>query len=307
MGAGLPLTFAPDSHGRHTIMHEINTNLLRLFDEYQRSQDLASTTIRNRRSTLTTLAGTLPGTLLNADVFSLRRFMGQEGVKSATKRTYRVAIRAFYRFLQDEGLRDDDPSVKLPMIRVPRGEPRPFTPEQVDAMLNSGAYFRTRAMILVGYRQGFRVSQIARVHGDDIDRTSNTIVTVGKGRKERRLPLHPTIAELSLRMPQHSWWFPARRDPARHMRPESVTDLITKAKVRAGILDPLLTPHSLRHSFGTELVENGVDIRVVQELMTHEDLSTTQIYTRVSERLKAAGIVALPLRPIPEHSGRHAA
>lgn len=288
-------------------MLDVNADLLTLFEEYQRSQDLASTTIRNRRSVLTTLAGTLPGTLLDADVFSLRRYMGQEGAKSATKRTYRVAIRAFYQFLQTEGLREDDPSTKLPMIRVPRGEARPFSAEQVDAMLNSGAYKRTRAMILVGYRQGFRVSQIARVHGDHIDRASMTITTIGKGRKERRLPLHPTIAELALTMPQHSWWFPARKIPAQHMQPESVTNLITKAKIRAGILDPLLTPHSLRHSFGTELVENGVDIRVVQELMTHEDLSTTQIYTRVSERLKTAGIVALPSRVIPQHSGRRAA
>jgi integrase/recombinase XerD len=288
-------------------MHDINTELLTLFEEYERSQDLAETTIRNRRSVLSTLAGGLPGTLLDADVFSLRRFMGQEGVKSATKRTYRVAIRAFYLFLQTEGLREDDPSTKLPMIRVPRGEARPFSPEQVDAMLTSGAYTRTRAMILVGYRQGFRVSQIARVHGDHIDRSSMTITTIGKGRKERRLPLHPTIAELALTMPLHSWWFPARKNPAQHMKPESVTNLITKAKIRAGILDPLLTPHSLRHSFGTELVEHGVDIRIVQELMTHEDLSTTQIYTRVSDRLKTAGIVALPVRTIPQHSGRQAA
>ncbi|WP_193596057.1 tyrosine-type recombinase/integrase [Microbacterium sp. YJN-G] len=288
-------------------MHDINTDLLAMFDDYQRAQDLAETTIRNRRSTLRTLAAGLPGTLLDADVFSLRRFMGQEGVTSATKRTYRVALRAFYAFLCTEGLREDDPSLKLPMIRVPRTEARPFTPTQVDAMLTSGAYKRTRAMILVGYRQGFRVSQIARVHGDDIDRSSMTITTVGKGRKERRLPLHPTIAELSLTMPLHSWWFPARKNPSEHMRPASVTELITKAKLRAGITDPHLTPHSLRHSFGTELVEHGVDIRIVQELLTHEDLSTTQIYTRVSDRMKAAGIIALPVRPIPEKSGRRRA
>ncbi|GAA3947736.1 tyrosine-type recombinase/integrase [Microbacterium soli] len=287
-------------------MHS-NDDLLTLFTEYQRSQDLSENTIRNRRSVLTSLAKTLPSTLHEADVFSLRRFMGQEGISKATKRTYRVAIRAFYRFLQEEGLRDDDPSTRLPMIQVPRGEARPFTPDQVDAMLTSGAYKRTRAMILLGYRQGFRVSQIARVHGDDLDLLSMTIVTIGKGRKERRLPLHPVIAELSASMPPHSWWFPARKDPTRHMQPSSVTGLITKAKLRAGITDPHLTPHSLRHSFGTELVEHGVDIRVVQELMTHEDLSTTQIYTRVSDRMKTAGIIALPSRPIPQHSGRRAA
>lgn len=83
-----------------------------------------------------------------------------------------------------------------------------------------------------------------------------------------------------------------------------MTDLVRKAKLRAGINDERLTAHSLRHSFGTELVEAGVDIRVVQELMLHEDLSTTQIYTAVSERLKQAGIAELKPRPMPAHSGR---
>ncbi|OJU39788.1 MAG: hypothetical protein BGN97_00140 [Microbacterium sp. 69-10] len=213
-------------------------------------------------------------------------------------------MRTFYAFLVTEELREDDPTTRLPRIHVPRKEARPFSPEQIEAMLTSGAYKRTRAMILLGYRQGFRVSQIARVHAHDIDVQAMRINTIGKGGKARRLPLHPVIAELADSMPQDTWWFPARNDPSRPMRSQSVTDLITKAKIRAGILDPLLTPHSLRHSFGTELVENGVDIRVVQELMTHEDLSTTQIYTRVSDRLKTAGIAALSPVPIPAHSGR---
>lgn len=73
-----------------------------------------------------------------------------------------------------------------------------------------------------------------------------------------------------------------------------MTDLITKAKKRAGITDPKLTPHSLRHAFGTELVEAGVDIRVIQELMMHESLQTTQIYTGVPEERKRVALVALP-------------
>lgn len=289
--------------GTEIAMQDKDAAALTMFAEYQRSQSLAETTVRNRRSILTSLARET-GTLLECDVFSLRRFVGRENVKASTRRTARGAIRAFYGFLHEEGLREDNPSTKLPLIKVPKGQPRPFTAEQIDAMLTSGAYRRTRAMILVGYHQGFRVSSIARVHGHDIDMLSNTIRTLGKGGKMRVLPLHPVIAALAAEMPTDTWWFPARKDPTRHMRPDSVTNLITHAKLRAGILDPLLTPHSLRHSFGTDLVEGGVDIRVVQELMMHEDLSTTQIYTGVSNRLKQAGIHTLPSRSMPAKSGR---
>ena len=96
----------------------------------------------------------------------------------------------------------------------------------------------------------------------------------------------------------------ARGGRAGHIHPASVTDLITKAKRRAGITDPHPTPHSLRHAFGTELVEEGVDIRVIQELMMHESLQTTQIYAGVSERRKRAAMEALPSIVAPDRSGR---
>ena len=287
-------------------MLQIDLDALEMFTDYQRAQRLAVTTIRNRRSILTTLAKRA-GSLVELDVFTLRRVFARDTVTASTMRTERGAIVAFYTFLKDEGLRDDNPALRLPKVEVPKGEPRPFTREQIDAMLNSGCYRRTRAMILVGYYQGFRVSSIARVHGHDIDVLTDTIRTVGKGGKERRLPLHPVVRELARSMPQDGWWFPARKDPSLPMRSSSVTDLITKAKIRAGILDPKLTPHSLRHAFGTDLVEAEVDIRVVQELMMHESLSTTQIYTGVSERRKRDGIVTLLPRAIPARSGRRAA
>jgi site-specific recombinase XerD len=83
-----------------------------------------------------------------------------------------------------------------------------------------------------------------------------------------------------------------------------VSDLISDAKHRAGIADPDLTAHSLRHSFGTHLVDQGVDIRVVQELMMHDSLSSTQIYTGVNAQLKREGLSHLPAMAVPAHSGR---
>ena len=285
----------------------MDTEILSTFNTYQRGKGLAATTIRNRESILRTLGRASGRPLLELGLNDLREYLGRQGVTAGTRKTERGVIVTLYTFLRDEGLRDDCPSDRLDAITAPKGEPRPFSPEQIDAMLNSGAYRKTRAMILLGYYQGFRVSSIARVHGHDIDLDGGTIRTVGKGGKERTLPLHPVIAELTATMPSGSWWFPARKDPSQPMRSASVTNLITRAKHRAGILDPRLTPHSLRHSFGTDLVESGVDIRVVQELMMHASLATTQIYTGVSARLKREGLHHLPARPIPQHSGRVAA
>lgn len=282
-------------------MRQEDLDALDMFAEYQRSKGLSANYIRNQRSHLTMLARDA-GTLVDCDVFSLRRRIGRPGVKKATTRTERAAFVAFFTFLHEDGFRADNPSLRLPIISVPRARPRPFTSEQIDAMLACGPYFRTRAMIIVGYHQGFRVSSIARVHGHDIDLEANTIHTIVKGGKECLLPLHPATAELALEMPRDDWWFPSPKGG--HVRPSTVSENITRAKQKAGILDPTLTPHSLRHSFGTDLVEAGVDIRVVQELMTHEDLSTTQIYTRVSERLKRDGIVQLDSHRMPAKSGR---
>lgn len=283
----------------------MTTQLLRDFADDQLGRGLAHTTVRNRASILLTLERKSGVRLIDTQLPDLRRYLGREGEASAgTRRTERAAFVAFYNFLHEEGIRDDDPTTRLKPVKAPKGEPRPFTLEQINAMIDSGAYFKTRAMILIGYYQGFRVAMIARVHGHDIDLESNTIATVGKGNKEARLPLHPVIAELAAIMPRDGYWFPARKDPSRPMRSASVTNLITLAKKRAGILDPKLTPHSLKHSFCTHLIDAGVDVRVVQVLAMHESLATTQIYTGVSSKLKQEGIHSIPTRELPARSGR---
>lgn len=286
-------------------MNDSDISILDVFDEYQASIGLAKTTIRNRRSVLTTLAATVDGPLTEVTVRDLRRALGRRDVEPGTRRTYRGVYAAFFAFLVADGYREDDPAARLAAVVTPKGTPRPFTVEQIDAMLAGGAYRRTRAMILLGYYQGFRVSQIARVHGRDVDVRSGTITTIAKGEKPGRLPMHPVILQLAGTMPGDDWWFPARGGRGGHIRSSSVTNLITRAKIRAGITDEKLTPHSLRHSFGTHLVDAGTDIRVVQELMMHESLTSTQIYTGVSEQLKRAGIGALPALEVPQRSGRH--
>jgi integrase/recombinase XerD len=282
----------------------MDDDVLAAFAAYQRAQGLAPATIKNRHSIASGIPRRLGVSLLTASTAHLRDHVGRDGVSLGTRRTERAALVAFYAFAVEEGYRDDDPTMRLPKIRAPRGAARPFSQDQICRMLESGAYARTRAMILLGYYQGFRVSSISRVHGRDVDLESQTISTVAKGSKRLTLPLHPVIAELARDMPADDWWFPSDQLEQGHIRSGTVTDAVRDAKRRAGITDPTLTAHSLRHAFGTDLVDAGVDIRVIADLMGHESVATTQIYTRVSAERRRDGLNQLHGVVAPSRSGR---
>lgn len=278
-------------------------DILNLWLLDMRGRAHSETTIANRRTQLRFLhryTGTPPHELTRRELVA---FLARPGISPASRRIYLVTARSFYTFLVDDGLRGDNPTDRLPAVKVPRRRPRPFSRDQIELLLSSGAYARTRAMIALGYFQGFRVASIAAVHGHDIDLDGGTIRTIAKGHRDLVFPLHPVIAALAESMPRDDWWFPSPMRPG-PIRSASVTDLIADARDRAGIKDPNLTAHSLRHSFGTHLMEDGTDVRVIQTLMGHESLSTTQIYTEVSNVLARDGILNLSPIALPARSGR---
>ncbi|UIN30917.1 tyrosine-type recombinase/integrase [Microbacterium binotii] len=277
---------------------------LEMFALEQRARGFSDATIRNRACIVAMLEREMGGPVLGATKRDVTLFIARPGVKASTRRAYQGALGSFFRFAVTQSLRADDPTEQMPAVRVSRGRPRPFSREQLEAMLRSGAYRKTRVMILLGYYQGFRVSTIASVHGRDLDLAAGTIRVIVKGAKERVAPLHPAVLTVATEMPRDDWWFPARGNKTGHIDGSSVSDLVRKAKERAGITDETLTAHSLRHSFGSHLMEEGVDIRIIQELMMHESLATTQIYTGVSESMARRGLAALGGVSAPGRSGR---
>ena len=282
------------------------TPMLEEFTAYQRAKGLSRRTIENRDYMIRALARDSQQPAETITIQHLRKQLGR-GVSRGTMQTERGCYRAFFTFMFEEKFRTDDPSERLPLIRAPRGRPRPYSAEQVDRLLNTGSYRRTRIMILLAYYQGFRASEVAAIHGHDIDLDESTIRVQGKGGKVVILPLHPTIADAAQQMPKDDWWFAARGARGGHIHPRSVYDLMTRAKQRAGIVEPKLTGHSLRHAYGTDLVRSGVDLRTVQELMRHESLATTQIYTLISDEQMRNGILHLTPRELAPRSGRLAA
>lgn len=156
-------------------------DLLAAYADYQRAGNRAARTIKSRASILRGFARRQDTTLLDATVFHMRREVGRAGIAPASRASTRSAFLAFYGFLHEEGLRDDNPALRLPVVKVPPHRPRPYTQEQIDLMLSSGAYRRTRVMILLAAYEGLRALEIAAVHADDIDLKAGTLKVAGKG------------------------------------------------------------------------------------------------------------------------------
>lgn len=200
----------------------------------------------------------------------------------STAATYHSYLRSWFKWLIVQEHRIDDPMLKLGSPKYPDRIPRPVPDDGLVRLLTTPMHHRTRVMILVAALAGLRVSEVARVRGEDIDMDKHLIYVVGKGKKHDALPLHPLLAEAALTMPRRGWWFPANsRRPGHHVRGKSVSDIIGQAMRRAGTSG---TPHSLRHWYGTTLLDEDIDVRVVQTLLRHRSLATTAIYTKVPDQ-----------------------
>ena len=195
---------------------------------------------------------------------------------------------------------------ELPLAR-PRREhrlPSVLSQEEFRRFLAAVRNPKHVAILAVTYSAGLRVSEVVRLHPEDLDRDRRLIrVRAGKGRKDRYTLLSgAALALVDAYLEGVSpgrWLFPGAR-PRRHITSRSVQKVTAAARRRAGISKPL-TPHILRHSFATHLLENGTDVRVIQELLGHSSVRTTEIYTHVSRRHLER--VRSPLDEAPSEEG----
>lgn len=208
----------------------------------------------------------------------------------STACTYTSYLSAWFTWLQLTDRRLDNPMVKVGTPRAPDREPRPISDRDVVVLLQSRMWTSTRRMILLALLAGLRVHEIAKLRGEDIDFNARLLWVKGKGKRLKSIPLHPILIELAAEMPDSGWWFPMRGCESEHMHSKSVSDVVGRAMRRAGVRG---TPHCLRHWYASALFDNGVDIRVVQELLRHKSLATTQIYTRVPDDRRREAIATL--------------
>lgn len=235
-----------------------------------------------------------------AQPIDIVRWMAKHSEWSAsTSATYHSYLRSWYNWLAVMDYRSDNPMVKIAAPAYPERVPRPVSDDDLIRMLTTPMHHRTRVMIMLAALAGLRVSEIARVRGEDLDVKAPRMHVIGKGGKRAWLPLHPLLVDAALTMPQRGWWFPAnKRRPGDHVHGKSVSDIIGNAMRRAHAKG---TPHSLRHWYGTTLLDDGADLRVVQELLRHRSVATTQIYTKVADERRDEAISRLdPFRAAAE-------
>lgn len=206
------------------------------------------------------------------------------------------AVRSFHRFLIREGDAKSDPSAAAIRPRLPRSLPKPLPVDVVLKLLeapqeSSPAGIRDRAVLETLYGAGLRVSELCGLDVDDVDLEGGSVRVMGKGGKEREVPLgsHAVAAV-------RSYLTRSRPDLARpgsraalflnlrggRLTRQGIAGVLEGAVSRAGVTSHV-SPHTLRHSFATHLLEGGADVRVVQELLGHASVGTTQVYTLVTQ------------------------
>ncbi|MEH7377454.1 site-specific tyrosine recombinase XerD [Neobacillus drentensis] len=230
-----------------------------------------------------------------AHIVHFLRFLKEQGKSSKTLARHIASVRAFHQFLLRAKATDQDPSVQIETPRLERSLPNVLSLQEVEILLdapNTQDHFgiRDKAMLELLYATGIRVSELIGLEIDNIQLTMGFVRCTGN--KERIIPIGRAAADAikhyledgrprftSAKQQDHALFL---NHQGKQLTRQGFWKILKKLAREAGI-DKELTPHTLRHSFATHLLENGADLRAVQEMLGHADISTTQIYTHVSK------------------------
>jgi integrase/recombinase XerD len=235
--------------------------------------------------------------LKQGDVAEFIGSLRERGLQARSQARAVFALRGFYRFTLREGLTDHDPMENLRAPKAFRGLPRYLTPGQVEALLEAPDVatplgVRDRAILEVMYATGLRVSELIGLRTDNVDLDLGLVRVLGKGGKERLVPLgrvarrwvEKYVAQVRGTLTGRPTLFVNQRGGS--LSRMGLWGIVRRHAVTAGV-QRILTPHVLRHSFASHLLERGADLRSLQAMLGHADISTTQIYTHVTrERLR---------------------
>ncbi len=265
---------------------------------------LSENTLQAYRSDLYAFANWITGkscSLIEAQSVEILAYLAEQGTRSARTSARRLSsLRRLYEYLVREGQITHDPVANIDSPKLGRPLPKSLTEEEVEALINapdssSPLGLRDRTMLEVLYATGLRVSELVGLRLSQVNLRQGVIRIMGKGNKERLVPLgeeavhclekYQSEARQSLfKTEANDVMFPSNR--GKMMTRQTFWHAIKRHSIVAGI-QKTMSPHVLRHAFATHLLNHGADLRVVQMLLGHSDISTTQIYTHVArERLK---------------------
>jgi integrase/recombinase XerD len=278
----------------------------RFLDAVWLERGLSPNTLAAYRADLTALArwlGQRKVPIVDTSRADLQDFIAwrvHEGARPRSTARQLSSFRRFFRYLVREGGIHEDPTAQIAMPKIGRSLPKSLTEEEVESLLGAPVVSdplgnRDRTMLEVLYATGLRVSELVNLGHNQVNLNQGVIRILGKGSRERLIPLgeeavrwltefeHGPRGEILLER-QTDFLFPTRRGD--RMTRQAFWHIIKRYARKAGISKEL-SPHTLRHAFATHLLNHGADLRVVQMLLGHSDLSTTQIYTHVArERMK---------------------
>jgi integrase/recombinase XerD len=326
VGGAVSATVRPEADAA-PIPPEVAGQIQRFLDHLTVERGLSRNTVASYRRDLARYARFLAGRGLRsaaeADEATVRAFVASLSAathrgagRTGDPRPYRTssvaralaAVRSFHRFLVAEGEAGRDPTAGAVRPRVPRTLPRPLSVDEVTRVVEAPAgreptALRDRAILETLYGAGLRISELVGLDVDDVDLEGGSVRVVGKGSKERMVPLgrlarqavgayltggRPTLASARSRA---ALFLNVRGG---RLSRQGSWHVIKASAARAGVRKRV-TPHTLRHSFATHLLEGGADVRVVQELLGHASVATTQIYTLVTEQhLREVYVTAHP-------------
>ena len=286
------------------ILSEVNASLIDSYlDAIWLERGLSQNTLAAYRRDLRQLSGFLDTSLLSATEGDLQRALAarfQSGLKSRSSARWLSCIKGFYRHMSRIGQVDVDPAAHLTPPKLGRGLPGTLSEAEVRALLaapdiGSPLGLRDRAMLELLYASGLRISELVGLKTSSVNVQQGVVRVFGKGGKERLVPIGQEALRWLLRFVDAGRGqllgerpcdalFPSQR--ARQMTRQTFWYAIKRYAVIAGI-NRAISPHTLRHAFATHLLNHGADLRAVQMMLGHADLTTTQIYTHVAQaRLK---------------------
>lgn len=259
------------------------------------------------------IIGTNYETTSSEDIREYLAYLKAEGLKATTVARRLSAIRQLFLFMYRDGLRADNPATNIEGPRLAQPLPKLLSEKDVDQLLDTAAEFavsgklenlRLHALVETLYATGFRISELVTLPRRAVGPDTAMIMVRGKGGRERMVPLGDRArlaiaaylqvldAKQKMRSP---YLFPSRGKEG-HLTRRRVGQLMKELAVAAGITPSAVSPHKLRHAFATHLLAYGADLRAVQQMLGHADISTTQIYTHVlEERLKKLVLNKHPL------------
>lgn len=245
---------------------------------------LSRRTINERIRTVSRIERDIACPILAADQFALADWLSHGAVGPATRAAWHSMLSAFFKWANTVGLRADNPMTLIKAPRRPKRSPRPISDAAFHRLLADSPDPLLTAMLTLGGYQGLRVSEIARMHGSMIDVDAGTIRILGKGGHEIITPAHKRVLALARKMPR-GYWFPSQRGI--HLGGRTISQRIRLHMIRCRVQG---TPHALRHYFCSQMVERGADLRVVQELARHSQLSTTAVYVAATDTRQRAAL-----------------